>query len=184
MQFPTLLLLSTIFSITSSPWTTTAAPVRDSTDDATTLAAINQLLSLFSQSLDEKNLAALGDVYTADASIGGGGAPPLTGLPAIIEFYTATFQDASLKTLHTSDTVLGGNFTETTATSVSYANVYYFGPEVFERGGESFSNSSVIFRERLENEYQRDANGIWKITRQTGPFILSIEGDTSILRPI
>ncbi|KAL8926538.1 MAG: hypothetical protein Q9208_002865 [Pyrenodesmia sp. 3 TL-2023] len=183
MQYPTLLILSLILSLTSSPWTN-AVPVRDSTDDATTLAAINQLLSQFSQSLDEKNFAALSDVYTADIDLGAGGAPTLNGLPAVIDFYTTVFQNESLKTQHTSDTVLGGNFTETTATSVSYANVYYFGPEIFERGGFSFSNSSAIFRERFENGYRRDGNGTWKIARQRGPFILSIEGDTNLLRPV
>ncbi|KAL8761162.1 MAG: hypothetical protein Q9184_002691 [Pyrenodesmia sp. 2 TL-2023] len=171
MQYPTLLVLSIILFFTSSPWTN-AALVRDSTNDATTLAAINQLLSLFSQSLDEKNFARLSDVYTIDAIISGGGAPSLTGLPAIIDFYTTVFQNETLKTQHTSDTVLGGNFTETTATSVSYANVYYFGPEIFERGGFVFSNSSAIFRERFETEYRREGNGTWKVARQRGPFIL------------
>ncbi|KAI4243320.1 MAG: hypothetical protein L6R42_010774, partial [Xanthoria sp. 1 TBL-2021] len=140
--------------------------VRDSTDDATTLAAINQLLSLFSQSLDNKDFEALRDVYTEDAVLGGQGAPPTIGIEAILDFYTTTFQNESLVTVHTSDTVLRSNCTETTASSSSYANVYYLGPAVFERGGALFRNSSVQFREKLANDYTRSADGHWKISRQ------------------
>lgn len=177
MQFPTLLILSSLLSITSFT-TINAAPltsraVRDSTDDATTLAAINQLLALFSQSLDNKDFEALRDVYTEDAVLGGEGSPPTVGIEAILDFYTTTFQNESLITEHTSDTVLGSNFTETTASSTSYANVYYFGPAVFERGGVLFRNDSAQFREKFSNDYTRGADGNWKISRQDLTILVS-----------
>ena len=133
--------------------------------DADTLASINQLLSLFSIALDVKNFPALRDVFAPDAQLAGGGTP-IEGLPAIEDFYRNTFQNASLNTQHTSDTVFGYNFSDTTASSTSYANAIYFGPAVLERGGELFSNTSVMFREKLENEYVRVQDGSWKVSKQ------------------
>ncbi|KAL8991592.1 MAG: hypothetical protein Q9169_007827, partial [Polycauliona sp. 2 TL-2023] len=189
MQFPTLLILSSLFSIASLPWAN-AAPlttraIRDSTSDATTLAAINQLLSLFSQSLDTKDFESLRDVYTEDAVLGGGdggGAtdtPPLVGIEAILDFYTTTFENETLRTQHTVDTVLGANFTETTASSSAYASVYYFGPKVFERAdGLFFSNSSAIFREKISYDYVK-TDCHWKISRQTQFDILILDALSS-----
>ncbi|KAL9594512.1 MAG: hypothetical protein Q9219_006994 [cf. Caloplaca sp. 3 TL-2023] len=170
----------TTYSATFTPGPVTLSPY-----DTITLASIRQLISLFSISLDEKTFDALQYVYTEDALLdGGGGNSTLKGLPAIIDFYRTTFQNTSLKTEHTADTVYGYNFAETTAASSSYAEVAYFGPEIFERGGLLFSNSSVIFRERFDREYRKEASGAWKISRQTGPTLLSIEGDTSLLQPL
>ncbi|KAL8867745.1 MAG: hypothetical protein Q9174_005462 [Haloplaca sp. 1 TL-2023] len=187
MQLPSLLILSSLFSITSFPYTTAtplnARAIRDSTDDATTLAAINQLLSLFSQSLDNKDFESLRDVFADDAQLGGGGAPPIVGIEDIVEFYTGTFENETLRTLHTVDTVLGANFTETTAASTAYASVYYFGPKIFERGGFLFSNTSAVFREKLSDEYVRDEAGDWRVKFQ-GLDVLSIEGAASVLRPV
>ncbi|KAL8846618.1 MAG: hypothetical protein Q9221_008312 [Calogaya cf. arnoldii] len=186
MQFPTLLILSSLFSITSLPWINaaplTARAIPDSTEDATTLAAINQLLSLFSQSLDNKDFEALRDVYTEDAVLGGQGTPPTIGIEAIVAFYTGTFQNETLVTEHTSDTVLGSNFTENTASSSSYANVYYFGPPVLERGGFQFRNDSAQFREKFVNQYRKGHNNHWRISNQDLT-ILAIEGNTGLLRP-
>ncbi|KAI4276564.1 MAG: hypothetical protein LQ337_002394 [Flavoplaca oasis] len=170
MQFPTFLILSSLFSITSLPGIT-AVPlatraIRNSTSDATTFAAIYQLLSLFSQSLDTKDFEALRDVYTEDAVLGGAGTPALAGIEPILDFYRTAFANESLVTIHTSDTVLGTNFTETTASSSSYANVYYLGPPVFERAGFLFRNSSAIFREKISNDYVK-REGHWKVQRQT-----------------
>ena len=135
-------------------------------DDAGTLLSITQLLSLFSLSLDAKNFPALRDVFAPDAVLDGG-ATPITGLPAIEAFYTATFQNASLRTQHTSDTVFGFNLGATKASSVSYASAVYFGPPVLERGGAFFPNQSVVYREKFEDEFVRVESGEWRISRQT-----------------
>ena len=137
-------------------------------DDSITLLSITQLLSLFSISLDTKNFTALGNVFADDAVLnGGGGGNPLTGLPAIEDFYQKTFQNATLQTQHTSDTVFGYNLGPTTASSVSYANALYFGPPVLERGGFLFPDQSVIYREKFQSDYVRGADGAWKIRQQT-----------------
>ncbi|KAL8784747.1 MAG: hypothetical protein Q9213_003778 [Squamulea squamosa] len=153
-----------------------------SNNDAATIAAINQLLSLFSITLDLKTFSQLSNVYAPDAQIGGPGTPPLVGLPAITDFYTRTFQNASFQTEHTSDTVYAFDLKRTTAKSISYAEVAYFGPADFERGGGLFVDSSVTFRERLENEYVKLREG-WRVSRQSLT-ILSIEGDKSLLQPV
>ena len=172
MQFPTLLILSSLASITSLPWTN-AAPltpraIRDSTSDATTLAAINQLLALFSQSIDLKNFDALRDVYADDATLGGAGTGQISGIEDILGFYKKAFGNETLNTLHTIDTTLGANFTDTTAASSSYASVYYFGPKVLERApGFVFPNSSAVYREKISNDYVKGSDGNWKVSRQT-----------------
>ncbi|CAF9933681.1 MAG: hypothetical protein HETSPECPRED_008742 [Heterodermia speciosa] len=148
------------------PW---ASCILLSPRDAITVAAIDQLGSLFSFSLDEKNFAALADVYTANAIIDGGGPNPLRGLPAIQAFYRQTFSNSSLVTEHTVTTVYAYNFTATTAKSKNYADAFYFGKPAQERGGFLFRNQSVVFRERFDNEYVKEKNGAWKISRQTGP---------------
>ncbi|KAI4231417.1 MAG: hypothetical protein L6R40_007739 [Gallowayella cf. fulva] len=152
-----------------------------STNDAVTVVAIQQLLSLFSISLDLKTFSTLSSVFAPDAEISDDGAEPLIGLPAITDFYTKTFQNASLKTEHTSDTVYAYDLKRNTAKSISYAAVAYFGPAVLERGGVLFSNSSVTFRERFENEYVKLKDG-WRVKKQKLT-ILSIEGPESILKP-
>ncbi|KAG7008109.1 hypothetical protein G7Y79_00007g022340 [Physcia stellaris] len=151
--------------------------------DANTLDSITQLLSLFSIALDTKNFPALRDVFAPDAQLTGGGGAPTTGLPAIEDFYRNTFQNATLRTQHTSDTVLGRDFEAATAASTSYASAIYFGPKVLERGGGLFSNSSVVFREKFETEFVRVQDGSWRVSRQDLE-ILSIEGDISILPPL
>ncbi|KAL8716737.1 MAG: hypothetical protein Q9181_008394, partial [Wetmoreana brouardii] len=179
MQYHTFALFSVIFTGVFLPLTG-GAPLNPSSasvsaTDAVTLASITQLLSLFGLLLDTKNFDALGSVYADDAVFtqgSGNSSLTLTGLPAIKDFYRTTFQNASLKTQHTSDTVYGFNFGNTTASSVSYADAVYFGPAVLERGGLLFSNSSVIFREKFENDYVREKGGAWKISRQGGPIIL------------
>ena len=170
-------LLSSLLPFTSS--------ILLSPRDAVTLAAINQLNSLFSFSLDEKNFDALADVYTTDVVIDGGGGDPLIGLAAIQQFYRDTFSNASLVTEHTVTTVYAYNFTNTTAKSKNYADAFYFGKPEQERGGFLFRNNSVVFRERFDNEYRKESNGAWKISRQTGPqpivgFFLS-PGDCEIV---
>ncbi|KAL8820376.1 MAG: hypothetical protein Q9223_001398 [Gallowayella weberi] len=153
-----------------------------STTDTNTITAINQLLSLFSISLDLKTFSALSSVFAPDAKLtDSAGGNPIVGLPAILDFYTQTFQNASFQTEHTSDTVYAYDLKRTTAKSISYAEVAYFGPRVFERGGELFVNSSVTFRERFENEYVKLKEG-WRVKTQELT-IFSIEGDPKLLRP-
>ncbi|KAL8678730.1 MAG: hypothetical protein Q9224_007089 [Gallowayella concinna] len=153
-----------------------------STNDAVTIAAINQLLSLFSISLDLQTVDALNNVYAPDAQNGEvGGGDPLVGIPAIIEFYTNTFQNASFKTEHTSDTVYAFDLKRTTAKSISYAEVSYFGPPEFERGGALFVDRSVVFKEKFEHEFVKLKQG-WRIKKQVLT-ILSVEGDKSLLPP-
>ncbi|KAL8803018.1 MAG: hypothetical protein Q9182_003444 [Xanthomendoza sp. 2 TL-2023] len=152
-----------------------------STSDVNTITSIDQLLSLFSISLDLKTFSTLSSVFAPDAQLGDGAATPLVGLPAIIDFYTQTFQNASFQTEHTSDTVYAYDLKRTTAKSISYAEVAYFGPAVFERGGGLFVNSSVTFRERFDNEYVKLKEG-WRVKTQNLT-ILSIEGDPKLLRP-
>ncbi|KAI4289979.1 MAG: hypothetical protein L6R35_000741 [Caloplaca aegaea] len=186
MQFPIALLPSIILLMVTLPWTgaiitgnaTTSDPL--SSSDVITLASITQLLSLFSISLDIKDFAALRDVFATDAVLTGGGPEILTGIDAIEEFYTMTFQNESLKTVHTSDTVYGYNLRETTASSFNYATAVYFGPAVLERGGFLFSNSSVIYRERFITQYAKNAHGALRISRQQFT-IFSIEGPVEIL---
>ncbi|KAL8706256.1 MAG: hypothetical protein Q9201_000693 [Fulgogasparrea decipioides] len=175
------ILTSVFLPLTGGAFNPSSASV--SASDAVTLASITQLLSLFSLLLDIKDFDALSNVYTNDAVIVDAAAKPLTGLPAIKDFYRNTFQNASLITQHTSNTVYGYNFSSTTASSVSYAEAVYFGPAVLEREGYLFSNSSVVFREKFENDYVKESGGAWKISHQKGPLILSIEGDLSILPP-
>ena len=155
----------------SSQGTNTSTSLRS---DDNTLDSITQLLSLFSIALDTKNFPALRDVFAPDAQLTGGGAP-ITGLPAIEDFYRDTFQNASLRTQHTSDTVFGFNFEATTASSTSYANAIYFGPKVLERGGELFSNSSVVFREKLESEFVRVQDGSWRVSKQELQILVSLK---------
>lgn len=174
-----------------------------SPENAVVVGVATQIQSLFSQTLDNKDFGTLGELFTDDAVLDGGGpGSSIVGLPAIEDFYTQTFQNASLKTQHTSDTVYVFNFTTTTASSTSYANALYFGPAVLERGGMLFPNQSVIYRESFETQYRKDASGDWKIYRQTGPVILvcdaspraeqtltklfgkAIEGEISILPPL
>lgn len=168
-------LLSVLALLTLLPYPGSPQQTNTSTSlrsDADTLAAINQLLSLFSISLDIKDFPALRDVFAPDAQLTGGG-DPITGLPAIEEFYRNTFQNASLRTQHTIDTVFGYNFTATTASSTSYADAVYFGPKVLERGGFLFSNTSVLFREKLQDEYVRVGDGSWKISKQDMQLLVS-----------
>ncbi|KAI4102013.1 MAG: hypothetical protein L6R37_004625 [Teloschistes peruensis] len=175
------LLLPLLFPLTPlaqlDPSFTTLTP-----DTATTYASINQLLSLFSLALDLKKFAFLSSVYAPDALLGGGDSQPTVGLPAIIDFYTSVFQNATLRTQHTSDTVYAFDIEKRTARSVSYATAVYFGPEVFERGGGNFTNSSVVYREIFENAYVKRREG-WRISEQNLT-ILSIEGDATILPPL
>ncbi|KAL9583432.1 MAG: hypothetical protein Q9212_002697, partial [Teloschistes hypoglaucus] len=147
--------------------------------DATTYASINQLTSLFGFALDFKKFSFLSSVYAPDAILGGGASKPTVGLPAIIDFYTTVFQNASLRTQHTSDTVYAFDIEKRTARSVSYATAVYFGPEVYERGGGNFTNSSLVYREVFENAYVKRKEG-WRISEQNLT-ILSIEGDPTIL---
>lgn len=155
-----------LFTLLPSPGSTQGNYTSTSfRSDSDTLASINQLLSLFSIALDTKNFPALRDVFAPNAQLTGGG-DPIKGLPAIEDFYRNTFQNASLNTQHTSDTVFGYNFSATTASSTSYANAIYFGPAVLERGGLFFPNSSVIFREKFESEYVRVQDGSWRISKQ------------------
>ena len=171
MQFFTPLIPSLIISLALLPSTFTTTftpgPVIDSADTAITKFAITQLLSLFNFIIDEKDFSSLKYIFTSDAVLDGGDGNALVGLANITAFYTNTFQNESLRTQHTSDTVYVYDFIETTASSVSYANVYYFGPKVFERGGMLFSNDSVAFREKIRNEYVIEPTGAWKIKRQT-----------------
>lgn len=141
-------------------------------EDAVTLAAITQLLSLFGQSLDNKDFNALGDVFTDDIVLDQGGGFVINGLPAIEQFYRTAFQNASIATQHTSDTVYGCNFTATTASSTSYANARYFGPAVVNRRGFLFPGQSAVYRERFVNQYVRTEGKDWKIARVLGPRIL------------
>ena len=166
MQYLTSLALSITLCSSFLPWATS---ILLSPRDAITVAAIDQLNSLFSFSLDEKNFDALADVYTANAVIDGGGPTPLVGLPAIQAFYRKTFSNSSLVTEHTVTTVYAYNFTATTARSKSYADAFYFGKPAQERGGFLFRNQSVVFRERFDNQYVKEQSGAWKISRQTGP---------------
>lgn len=179
MQFPVTLFSSSILLLSLIPWTVAAAVASNSTStaltayDVLTLASITQLLSLFSISLDVKTFPALRNVFAPDAQLIGGGAEPITGIEAIEAFYTNTFQNASLKTEHTSDTVYGYDFAKTTAKSTSYATAVYFGPEILERGGAFFSNTSVVFRERFDNEYVKIANGAWRVSSQELTILVS-----------
>ncbi|KAL8976903.1 MAG: hypothetical protein Q9177_006746, partial [Variospora cf. flavescens] len=181
MQFPNALLSpSILFIAILLPWTgaitgnaTTSDPL--SSSDVITLASITRLLSLFSISLDIKDFAALRDVFATDAVLIGGGAEPIMGIDAIEQFYTTTFQNESLKTEHTSDTVFGYNLRETTASSISYASAVYFGPAVLERGGFFFSNSSVVFRERFNNEYVKNAQGALRISSQQLTILVCVD---------
>ena len=166
MQPFTSLLSSVILCGSLLPW---ASCILLSPRDAITVAAINQLNSLFSFSLDEKNFDALADVYTADVVIDGGDGDPLVGLAAIQAFYRETFSNKSLVTEHTVTTVYAYDFTRTTAKAKNYADAFYFGKPAQERGGFLFRNQSVVFRERFDNEYVKEKNGAWKISRQTGP---------------
>ena len=167
MQTFTTLLFSLLLSGSLLPQATS---IRLSPRDAVTLGAINQLNSLFSFSLDEKNFDALADVYTTDAVLdGGGGNASLVGLPAIQAFYRDTFQNSSLLTEHTITTVYAYNFTPTTAKAKNYADALYFGNPAQLRNGFLFRNQSVVFRERFDREYAKEKNGAWKISRQTGP---------------
>ncbi|KAI4088147.1 MAG: hypothetical protein L6R37_008234 [Teloschistes peruensis] len=160
----------------------TGNPVLLTPEDSVTLGAMNQILSLFSLALDTKMFEALVDVYAPDAVIDAGNNNTLTGLPAITDFYNRTFSNASLQTQHTSTTVIGYNFTSTTAASTSYADALYFGPPVLERlPGFFFPNQSLIIREKFINQYKKGSDGAFKISRQTGPIVLSIEGDLGLL---
>ncbi|KAL8790023.1 MAG: hypothetical protein Q9195_006572 [Heterodermia aff. obscurata] len=179
-SFTSLLFSLLILCTTLLPFTTS---ILLSPRDAITVAAIDQLNSLFSFSLDEKNFTALADVYTANAIIDGGGPNPLRGLPAIQAFYRNTFSNSSLVTEHTVTTVYAYAFTAITAKSKSYADAFYFGKPAQERGGFLFRNQSVVFRERFDNEYVKERSGAWKISKQTGPQPISLEGDVSILPP-
>ncbi|KAL8832007.1 MAG: hypothetical protein Q9191_000536 [Dirinaria sp. TL-2023a] len=152
-------------------------------NDADAITAISQLLSLFSITLDTKDFSALRGVYASNAILGGDGAAQnITGISAIESFYRAQFGNASVSTQHTSDTVYVSDVTATSARSVSYGNAFYFGPKVLERGGQMFSNQSVVFRERFDNKYSKGEDG-WRISLQTGPTVLAIEGDTSLIAP-
>ena len=171
MRLPMAVISSSIFLLCFLPWFGAATGNSTSTglssSDAITVVSITQLLSLFSISLDLKDFSALRNVFAPDAVLtGGGGADPITGIAAIEAFYTTTFQNQSLKTQHTSDTVYGYNFTDTTASSTSYATVAYFGPAILERGGFLFPNTSVVFRERFDSEYTKNADGALRISQQ------------------
>lgn len=141
-------------------------------DDAVTLAAMTQLLSLFGQALDNKDFNALGDVFTDDGVVDQGGGFVINGLPAIEQFYRTAFQNASIATQHTSHTVYGCNFTTKTASSTSYADARYFGPAVVKRQGFLFPNTSAVYREKFVNQYVRTEGKNWKIARVLGPRIL------------
>ena len=170
-SFPLLFTLGLLPGISGSPINATSPATASTETD--TLAAITPLLSRFSILLDTKNFTALAEVFADDAVLGGEGAPQaITGLPAIQTFYRKQFGNSTVKTQHTSDTVYGHDFAENSAASTSYANALYFGPAVLERGGQHFPNQSVIFRERFDNLYAKDADGLWKIKLQTGPQVL------------
>ena len=147
------------------------APVNPSVTDTVTLAAITQLLALFSQSLDNKNFTALADVFAEDAVLDGGGPTTVEGIQAIEDTYATIFQNESLRTQHTSHTIYGYNLTPTTASSTSYAEAYYFGPLITNIQGSSFSNQSVVYREKFYSDYAKGADESWKIVRQSGPFL-------------
>ncbi|KAL9585452.1 MAG: hypothetical protein Q9212_001525 [Teloschistes hypoglaucus] len=172
-----------LFFSPSSYAQVTGNPVLLTPEDSITLGAINQILSLFSLALDTKQFGALVDVYAPDAVIDAGNNNTLTGLPAITDFYNRTFSNASLQTEHTSTTVIGYNFTSTTAASTSYADAIYFGPPILERFGVFFPNQSLVIREKFINQYKKGSDGAFKISRQTGPIVLSIEGDLGLLAP-
>ncbi|KAL8856141.1 MAG: hypothetical protein Q9178_007266 [Gyalolechia marmorata] len=147
-----------------------------SSNDAITITAINQLLALFSISLDLKTFSDLSSVFAPNVQFfdrSGPGGASIDGLPALLDFYTTIFGNASFQTQHTSDTVYAYDFTNTTAKSISYAEVAYFGPAVFERGGGSFVNSSVIFRERLESDYVKLREG-WRVKTLSLTILVSI----------
>lgn len=184
MQFNTILFSTSVLLTSLLPLTLAAATQSTSlsTSDIITLSSITQLLSLFSISLDKKDFSALRSVFSPTAALLGNG-DPITGIDAIVDFYTTVFQNATLKTEHTSDTVYGYDFTKTTAKSTSYATAVYFGPEILERGGGFFSNTSVVFRERFENEYVKEKGAGWRISSQLLT-ILSIEGPIEILQPV
>lgn len=76
-------------------------------------------------------------------------------------------QILSLQTEHTSTTVIGYNFTSTTAASTSHADAIYFGPPVLERlPGFFFPNQSLIIREKFINQYVKGSDGMFKLSRQ------------------
>lgn len=141
-------------------------------DDAVTLAAITQLLSLFSQSLDNKDFNALGNVFADNIVLDQGGGFMINGSLAVTQFYRTAFQNASIVTQHTSDTVFGSNFTTNSASSTSYANARYFGPAVVNRRGFLFPGQSAVYREKFINQYVKTEGKVWKIARIFGPRIL------------
>ena len=161
MQFSTILPLISLFAYLPCLQT---APV-NSPAQAVTYAAITELLALFSISLDIKDFSALSQVFAADAVLGPGSPDAITGLTAIIDFYTKTCQNATLKTAQTSAAVYAYDITPKTASSISYAEAVYFGPAVFERGGSLFSNDSAVFREKFDTTYSK-IKGEWRIQTQ------------------
>ncbi|KAL8715701.1 MAG: hypothetical protein Q9220_000368 [cf. Caloplaca sp. 1 TL-2023] len=170
MQYSIATIAFTLLTLCLFPWIASAADGSSSISllsETVTTVAITQLLSLFSISLDFKDFAALRNVFSPNAVLDGGGGDPITGIAAIEDFYTTTFQNKSLKTEHTSDTVYAFNFTNESASSTSYATAVYFGPEVLERGGALFSNTSVVFRERFDTQYKKIKGGELRISQQS-----------------
>ncbi|KAL9615071.1 MAG: hypothetical protein Q9167_000494 [Letrouitia subvulpina] len=135
-------------------------------NDLLTVVTANQVLSLFGIALDTKQFATLSEVFAVEAVLDDIGEGATTGLPAIVDFYTSQFQNASVVTQHKSDTVFVYSLTKTTAKAISYANAVYFGPPTLERGGFLFRNNSVNFYERFDDNFVRGPGGGWKISRR------------------
>ena len=171
-------LVSAVLVFFSTSLVPQAFCVWHSSSNAVTQAAINDLNSLYSFCLDEKNFDLLAEVYTTDAVLEGGVATTIggagdtiTGIGPITNFWRKIFANASLVTQHTVSTIYTYNFTHTTASSKHYASAFYFGSSVQEQGNFLFRNDSIVTRQRFDNQYVK-RNGSWKISRQKGPQVI------------
>lgn len=142
-------------------------------DDLLTVVTATQVLSLFGIALDTKQFANLGEVFAEGAVLSEVGGNKVTGLPAIVDFYTSAFQNASIITQHKSDTVFVYDLTKKTAKAISYANAVYFGPPALNRGGFLFRNNSVNFYERFDDNFVRGPGGGWKISQRNLTVVVS-----------
>ena len=176
MQRSPFLLFLTVLCSNLLPW---AHCLLLSPRNAVTLAAIKELNSLYSFSLDEKNFDTLADVYTVDAVLDGGAATTIggegntiNGREAIVNFWRKIFSNETVVTDHTVTTLYAYNFTRNTASSKHYADPFYFNNPSQLQGGFLFRNESIVTRERFVNQYVQGKDEEWRISQQKGPQVI------------
>ncbi|TVZ02184.1 nuclear transport factor 2 family protein [Trebonia kvetii] len=138
-------------------------------------AAIVDVVSRYTYSLDERDWTLLDQVFSADAvgRYGGPGGPPLEGRDAIVAFIRS-FLDGCGPTQH----LLGNHMVEVAgeeATARCKARVYHHGAG--ERAALTPYECFGVYRDRL----RRTAEG-WRITERVFDVQLAV-GDIAILQP-